>query len=153
MNIAAIDIGRVNSAIAFWNIGQLTWFEKFSANSIDDLITNLSNMKTYFDTTTHIFIEQQMVSNFRAVQIEAQMFMWFKLVYPYIHVERFPARRKYSTIDKTIFNSQYKRKKWAVDYAKTLIPTHLLCHFNKLQKQGDVADAIVIGTIVLASNH
>ena len=148
-NIASIDIGTKNSAIAVWKRRKLIYFEKFSVENIKSLIESMNKYKKYFKTSSHIFIEQQMRVNHKAVIIEAQMYMWFAINCPKVTVELFSARKKYKNLDATIYNTKSKRKKWVVEYIQIYLPDNLKILFNELEKKDDVADAIIIGQMML----
>ena len=148
-NIAAIDVGMINSAIAFWKDSKLVFFESFEAKSVLQLSKNLKKYEQYFQHVTHVFVEQQMRINFRAVKIEAQVYMWLTMAFPKIVAKSFAARKKYMFIDKVVYDTKYKRKKWAAKFAETIIPPDLLGTFLSLKKRDDVADAILIGHIML----
>ncbi len=148
-NIAAIDVGFKNTAIAFWQEGQLSYFETFPAQNCQELDKNLKRLSDHFEKTTHVFVEQQMTSNGRAVKIEYQIYMWLHLSFPHIIFEAFSARKKYIFMDKAIYSTKTLRKKWACIFAKTLIPESMQNKFSQYKKQDDISDAIVIGHVVL----
>jgi hypothetical protein len=149
MNIGAIDIGTKNTAYAFWTNGNLNYFTLQPASNIDELVNSLNNLSNYFTKCSHIYIEQQMRTNFNAVKIECQMNMWFKLSMPNVNVISFPPKKKYQNIDKIIYNTQYKRKKWASNYVLQFIPPNLFEEYTCLKKKDDVADAILMGQLSL----
>jgi hypothetical protein len=147
MNFGAIDIGSKNTACAFWVNGTLDYFTLMPASNIDELVQNLDQLVNYFGNCTHIYIEQQMRSNFNALKIEHQMKMWFKIVCPDISIISFPPKKKYMNIDKNIYNTQYKRKRWASSFVIQYIPPCLFEQYQSLRKKDDIADAILIGVI------
>ena len=149
MNIGAIDIGTKNTAFVFWVNGILNYFTSMAANNIDELVNSLNHLLNHFELCSHIYIEQQMRTNFNAVKIESQMKMWFKIIFPKIKIISFSPKKKYQNIDKTIHNTQYKRKKWASNFVLQLIPPCLLEKYQELKKKDDVADAIIIGQFSL----
>jgi hypothetical protein len=52
-------------------------------------------------------------------------------------------------IDKKIFDTKYKRKKWAVNHSKSLLPYDLFKKFLSFKKKDDIADAIIIGDSII----
>lgn len=145
MNIAAFDIGLKNSAVAIWLNGELVFFEKFSAENCKILKSNLESFKQ-LEKVDIVVIEQQMANNVKAIEIQGEVKMWFETRLPLVKVELFQSRLKYIGIDRLIYNTKYKRKKWAVEFAGRLIPKDLQDKFFSLEKKCDVADAIVIGS-------
>lgn len=142
MNIVGIDIGSKNFGLSFFRQGELfdfdlTSWEKFQENNVD------------FSTYSLVVIEEQMRQNIKAIRIEAQLKMWFKLKWPHLKIKSFKARHKYKLCDKKVFNSQYKRKKWASIFVGKDLPENLKEKFESLLKTDDVADAIVIGKMTL----
>lgn len=148
MNIVAIDIGRLNTAIAIWHGGELVHMAKFSISSTRDLVHYFDLHLKYFESVTCAFVEQQMVLNHTAVRIEAQIHLWFTIKCPHITCTSFSARKKYRLLPADM-RTPAKRKKWAVQYASTLIPQNLRVLFDSFTKQDDVGDAIIIGTEAL----
>lgn len=148
-NITTFDIGQLNSAVSIWKNKNLSYFSLFDARVVEDVINFLdSNIDKFLDCT-HLFVEQQMVSNHKAVRIEVQIYTWFAIKLPRIERKVFPARRKYINIDKNVYNTKAKRKKWAVQHVEQTICEQFREQFMNLKKKDDVADAIVIGEIIL----
>lgn len=149
--IATIDIGVKNSAIAFFDCAKIIDFALFSARSTVEIDHLLSKFCDRFKSIECVFIERQLGVNTKAVFIEGQFHMWFTIKFPSIKIERYQPRQKYFLIDKTeyktLYNTQYKRKKWAVCFAKSKLDDRreLLDRFESLQKRDDVADVIVMG--------
>ena len=149
MNMSTIDVGATNSAMAVWLNSVLVHFQVFTAHTCATLAANLDTMAVWFRQVSVVHIEQQMRSNTRAVQIEAQVYMWFALTLPHVKCVGFAARNKYTGLDRTVYNTKYKRKKWAQEYALTLLSDSQRCDYLKLKKRDDVADAIVMGHTLL----
>lgn len=151
-NIVAIDIGTKNSAIAKWTDGKLVGFDMFGASNIVEFVTSMTRLKDFITGSTHVFVEKQMLINYKALQIESYITCWFAVIMPEVVVVSFPARGKYRFIDKGVYNTKLKRKKWAVEYIKTILDTEMLQKLCKMTKKDDVADAILIGLVVLESD-
>jgi hypothetical protein len=106
-------------------------------------------LRQYFENITHVYIENQMSCNRIATKIQIQIEVWVKINYPNVIFKSFPAKNKYLTLDKSIYNTKTKRKKWASSFVVTYIPKNLIDRYKILKKKDDIADAIIIGLVVL----
>lgn len=153
MHFCSIDIGRIHCALVFWEANTIVHFQLCTMRDEVELDMCLRNCDSLWSTCSHVVIERQMRSNVAATKIEHQMSIWFRLVWPHLSIVLFESRNKYKNIDKTIYNTKYKRKQWAIEYAQTLLAPHLHDSFNGLHKRDDIADAIIIGHVFAHGSH
>lgn len=133
--IICIDIGIKNTGVAI--------FDNISKKLIDFYLISLENLDKFikemyeFDRLENIkmvIIEKQMAKNIKACALEAQLLLWFGL--KKIKTKLFPAKNKYTTCEKSIYNTKYKRKKWAINVVKSFInQNNLIEKFQKIKKK------------------
>lgn len=153
MNILTIDVGYKSLAYSIWINGELNKFD------IVDILRNHSYKQSIITKNLdkflyslggnfkNVVIESQFRSNIKAIRLESQIEMWFRVKYPETIVIHFPAKKKYIECDLNIYNSKYKRKKWAIEYVKKILNKEQTQIFLNLDKKDDVADAIIIGLV------
>ena len=73
--------------------------------------------------------------NIQAIKIESQLKLYFFLKYPHLSVVSFPARKKYKFLTEKTVDSKYKRKKWVVEYVKSILKENLLEKFLQEKKK------------------
>lgn len=149
MNIVTIDVGSKNTAFAWWSSSVLIDFTLCPMTSLEQILQQLGILKQYFENKSHVYIENQMSCNRIATKIQIQIEMWVKINYPNIIFKLFPAKNKYLTLDKSIYNTKTKRKKWASSFVMAYLPKNLIDRYKILKKKDDIADAVIIGLVVL----
>lgn len=162
MNFATIDIGYREMAISFWLGGHLIEFVKFSLcekqkyshnQIVRELDKKLTELWPKFQRCKKIYVEGQYNKNIKAVRIESQITMWFHLKNTDIELKTFPASKKYIWCDKKIHDTKLKRKKWAVEYVKSVLTPELLSSFLSHTKKDDIADTIIMGLVLNLKNN
>lgn len=155
MTFCTFDLGKKNTAVAFFKNEKLINFETFPLTNLCDF-SKLDQYKDFLNEATSVYIEQQFSRNTRAKIIEGQLKLWFFLNFANLKVSSFSASAKYTNILTQIV-SKHKRKAIAVKFISNWLNEtscdELKKKFASLKKKDDVADAILIGYQVIFKNH